>query len=73
MVDSLQITYVLLIVGLVCLTYGVILGVVIVRYGIRIGNRMTLSAQNNAPLDEPVQRTILQEHAGDTNYESADG
>jgi len=30
---------------------GVLIRVALVRYGIRVGNRLTIAAQNNEPLD----------------------
>jgi len=50
---------ILIVVGL--LVFGIILGVILVRYGIRIGSRLTIAAQNGEPLDSPPVPGLLQE------------
>lgn len=39
---------------------GLIVGVVLVRYGIRVGNRLTIAAMNSEPLDEKKVSAILE-------------
>lgn len=49
----------LIVVG--SMIFGIIVGVVLVRYGIRVGNRITIAAQNNEPVDMKPMPKILQE------------
>ena len=48
-----------IILGTFCL--GIVVGVILVRYGIRVGNRLTIAAQNQEPLDLRSMPKILQE------------
>ena len=57
-----MIAIILTIIGLVLL--GVILGVLLLRYGIKLGTKLTIQAQNGLPLDELMPEN-LQEHTGD--------
>lgn len=43
--------------------FGMTAGVVLVRYGIRVGNRLTIAAQNNEPMDMEPMPDILQERS----------
>lgn len=40
----------LIILGVFCL--GLLTGMITLRYGLRVGNKLTISAINNEPLDE---------------------
>ena len=59
MEEHLMLVLVLVVFGI---SYGIIVGVILVRYGIRIGSRLTISAQNNEPLDVKQLPKNLQEH-----------
>jgi hypothetical protein len=41
--------------------FGTFWGVCLVRYGIRIGNRLTIQAMNELPLDVPKEAKDIQE------------
>lgn len=46
--------------------FGVILATILVRYGIGIGNKLTIQAQNDLPIDKKMP-TILQSHTGEND------
>jgi len=44
---------------LVIFCAGIIVGVILVRYGIRVGNRLTVAAMNSEPLDDRTVSRVL--------------
>lgn len=49
----------LIMLGVFC--SGILVGVVLMRYGLRVGNRLTIAAQNQEPIDLKPMPEILQE------------
>lgn len=47
-----------------CVTAAMLLGAALVRYGIGLGQKLTIAAQNDLPMDKKLP-SILQEHTGD--------